>query len=94
MNPRRHAVAVVVTLVAILFALFVMPYAWLSPGGCGFAFNLITVATFLGLLVGFFALVLAVVDAREDDRMSMMVTAAASIMIVLVLGVLLRPQCM
>ena len=94
MNPRRHAVAVVVTLVAILFALFVMPYAWLRPGGCGFAFNLMTVATFLGLLVGSFALVLAAVDAREDDRMAMIATALASITIVLILGVLLRPQCM
>lgn len=94
MNPRRHAVAVVVTLVAILFALFVMPYAWIDGGGCGLAFNLMTVATFLGLLVGFFALVLAFVDAREDDRMAMMATALASIMIVLILGVLLRPQCM
>lgn len=93
MNPRRHTVAVVVTLVAVLFALFVMPYAWLA-GGCGLAFNLITVATFLGLLVGFFALVLAAVDAREDDRMSMMATALASIMIVLILGVLLRLQCL
>lgn len=94
MNPRRHAVAVVVTLIAVLFALFVMPYAWLGGGGCGFAFNLITVATFLGLLLGFFALVLAAVDAREDDRMSMMATALASIMIVLIFGVLLRPQCL
>lgn len=93
MNPRRHVVAVVVTLVAVLFALLVMPYAWLA-GGCGLAFNLITVATFLGLLLGFFALVLAAVDAREDDRISMMATALASIMIVLILGVLLRPQCL
>ncbi len=93
MNPRRHAVAVVVTLIAVLFALFVMPYAWLA-GGCGLTFNLITVATFLGLLLGFFALVLAAVDAREDDRMAMMATALASIMIVLILGVLLRPQCL
>lgn len=82
------------TLIAILFALFAMPYAWLDGGGCGLAFNLMTVATFLGLLVGSFALVLAAVDARKDDRMSMMATALASIMIVLVLGVLLRPQCL
>jgi len=94
MNPRRHAVAVIVTLIAILFALFVMPYAWLRPGGCGLGFNLMTIATFLGLLFGSFALVLAAVDAREDDRMSMMATALASVMIALVLGVLLRPQCM
>lgn len=93
MNVRRHNVAVVVTLAALLNSLLIVPYARFSPAVCHPSPNLFTFAAIIGMVLGFAAFCLAAVDARESDRRSMYAASIASLLIILILGALLGPGC-